>query len=383
MNFVLCLLLSNANANSDVWNKEMVEKNGIVWMGNSSKANTNSNINSNLDMNLDNDIPDNFNWCNNNGVNYCTMNRNQHIPQYCGSCWAHSTLSSLADRIKIKRGGKGIDINLAVQHVLNCANVGSCKGGSIDGVYQWIKNITDATGSGVTYETSNPYMACSADTEYSFCPNLNWDCVPENVARTCSTYPYNGGICVGLTNYPNATITDYGSISGKDAMMNEIVKNGPISCEIDDTYLLNYTRGILQQKVNSTNINHAVSVVGWGTVIMSEKNLSYWIIRNSWGEYWGNMGFVNVAFGSYLIESHCVWSTVGEFTLDNHACYENGANCLESVQPPTSTGTSTSNITNINLFLILLVITLLLIIGYLKTTDRETRFTLNRGYTSL
>ena len=52
MNFVLCLLLSSANANSDVWNKEMVEKNGIVWMGNSSEANTNSNINSNININI-------------------------------------------------------------------------------------------------------------------------------------------------------------------------------------------------------------------------------------------------------------------------------------------------------------------------------------------
>ena len=63
----------------------------------------------------------------------CTMSRNQHIPQYCGACWAHGAVSALGDRIKIARGGKGIDINVAVQHILNCANVGSCHGGSVDG----------------------------------------------------------------------------------------------------------------------------------------------------------------------------------------------------------------------------------------------------------
>merc|ERR1719335_1505297 len=60
------------------------------------------------------DMPANWNWCNKNGMNYCTISRNQHLPQYCGSCWAHGALQSLADRIKIMRRGQGIDINLSV-----------------------------------------------------------------------------------------------------------------------------------------------------------------------------------------------------------------------------------------------------------------------------
>ena len=104
-------------------------------------------------------------------------------------------------------------------------------------------------------------------------------------------------------------------------------------------------------------------------VTINGKNLSYWIIRNSWGEYWGNMGFVNVAFGSYLIESHCVWAKVGVFTLDNYACYENGDNCLESVQPPYQN--SSTSATNLNIFLLIMVIILLLIIGYITTKNRD------------
>ena len=287
------------------------------------------------------------------------MNRNQHIPQYCASCWAHAGLSSLADRIKIKRGGKGIDINLSVQHVLNCGDVGSCKGGSIEGLYQWIKNLTDTTGSGISYETSNPYMACSTDLDYGICPLLNWECRAENIARTCSTWTYNNGRCVGLSNYPNATILEYGSISGIDAMKNELLMNGPISCALNDTLLLNYTGGILEEIDISTDINHAISVVGWGT--NTNTNKSYWIIRNSWGEYWGSMGFAKIAFGSFLIESQCSWATVGNYTENNYPCYEGGENCMASVMPePRGNNSSKNRLYILYIFLVIFSLAVIL-----------------------
>lgn len=50
------------------------------------------------------DLPKNFDWCELDGVNYCTANWNQHIPYYCGGCWVHGSLSMIQDRYDGIRG---------------------------------------------------------------------------------------------------------------------------------------------------------------------------------------------------------------------------------------------------------------------------------------
>jgi len=69
------------------------------------------------------------------------------ILRYCGSCWAHAALSSLADRINIYRRyyhglnqTYGDDVNLSIQFLLNCGGerAGSCHGGSSILAYKFI-----------------------------------------------------------------------------------------------------------------------------------------------------------------------------------------------------------------------------------------------------
>jgi len=271
-------------------------------------------------------MPTEFSWCNKDGKSYCTMSRNQHIPQYCGSCWAHGSISALGDRIKIARKGQGVDINLAVQHLLNCGGVGSCYGGTVDGPYQWLHDISKKTGTGISYETAQPYLACSSDSKEGFCAHVDTKCAAANVARTCGSFDKEGGACGGLSSFPNATISEYGSISGADAMMKEIFNRGPISCGIDANPLLNYESGIITEKGES--VDHVISVVGWGN---DAKEGMYWIVRNSWGEYWGEMGYVRVAKGALQVEDQCSWAVPAAFTAAENQnqvhCHEGGDNC--------------------------------------------------------
>jgi len=292
---------------------------GVVLRGNATERSSHEDLEDPEDG-----YPSDFSWCNKDGVNYCTPNLNQHIPQYCGSCWAHGSVSALGDRIKIARKAQGADVQLSVQHILNCAGVGSCHGGTVDGPYQWLKRLSDKTGSGISYATSQPYMACSSESSEGLCNNAKWDCSAENVARTCSTF---GVPCVGLSSYPNATISDYGSIAGKKGMMKEIYNRGPIACGIDAGPILNYQTGIAKNRFSLLQ-DHVISVVGWGT---DAKEGLYWIVRNSWGEYWGEQGYVRVRSGSLALERSCAWAVPKDFTApekENQVhCFEDGSNC--------------------------------------------------------
>jgi len=284
------------------------------------------------------DLPEEFSWANKDGKSFVTMSRNQHIPQYCGSCWAHGAVSALADRIKIARNGMGADINLAVQHVLNCGTAGSCHGGSGTGVYHWIADISNKTGSGLTYETCSPYMACSAESTEGFCGLVGdgyWDCKPENVCRTCSTFTASGGACVEVDKYPNVTVQEYGEVSGADDIAKEIFTRGPVACGVDAEPLHDYERGVISTK--GEGINHIISLVGWGKD--KESGEQYWLMRNSWGEYWGEMGYAKVQKGqnALLMEQSCSWAVPHTWTsmetTPNEPCHEDGDNCNEHLPP--------------------------------------------------
>jgi len=303
---------ANVRGRNEVWTEAQIRAAGYVPKANFS--------NSHEKLLGAMEYPDDFTWCDKDGVNYCTISRNQHIPQYCGSCWAHGALSALADRVKIARGGKGIDINPSVQHVLNCGDAGSCHGGFSAGVYQWIKK-----NGGVSTETSQPYLACSSESKEGFCPHVDTTCSALNTARTCGSFDHEGGACTGLNQYPNITVSDYGSISGADAMMKEIFHRGPIACGINAMPLLNYNGGIVTDM--DGDVDHVISVVGWGT---DAKVGQYWIVRNSWGEYWGEYGYVRVKFGALGL-TDCDWATVADYTAPEKynffSCHEGGDNC--------------------------------------------------------
>jgi len=290
-------------------------------------------------------LPDDFTWGDVNGVSYLTHSLNQHLPQYCGSCWAHGALSALADRIKIARLGQGDDINLSIQFILNCGGqvAGSCMGGYHTSVYEFIKQV-----GFIPYDTCMPYIACSKDSKEGFCGKVDTSCKinqdpgtnsfiidsssMSQVCRTCDTFAGMGGACTEIDIFPNATVAEYGLIPMNDnvvdRIMMEIYVRGPVAATINAEPIVAYKGGIFTDDTQSKGTNHIVAIVGWGTDPNTGKK--HWIIRNSWGQYWGEMGYMRLEAGKNLlgIEGEVAWVIPGSFTVHNFPCDEDGKNCI-------------------------------------------------------
>ena len=108
------------------------------------------------------DLPANWDWRNIDGINYLSWSRNQHIPQYCGSCWAHGPTSSIADRINIVRNRTWPDMTISPQVIINCNAGGSCNGGEPIDVYIFGHQNGFPEETCQAYQAKNPaHFSCS------------------------------------------------------------------------------------------------------------------------------------------------------------------------------------------------------------------------------
>lgn len=234
------------------------------------------------------DVPVAYDPRNISGVNLMSVNRNQHVPQYCGACWAHGSTSALADRFIRLHAGAFPPTTLAVQVLLNCASdTGSCEGGDDLSVYAWIHQ------NGIPDESCQVYRAVDGTcrTAADYCKLCN-----------------SSGACAAISSYKRYYVGDYGSVSGADAIKKEIFARGPVSCSIDATdKFVAYRGGIYHETTFLPMPDHILSIVGWGK---ADDGTEFWIGRNSWGTFWGEQGFFRIQMhkNNLGIENDCHWA---------------------------------------------------------------------------
>lgn len=266
------------------------------------------------ELTADTSLPDQFDWRNVNGRSFVTTDLNQHIPIYCGACWIHGTVHALNDRIKIMRDGRYPEVLLSRQAIMNCVPDPSkqgpppgCNGGDVWMIHKYLHEHK------VPDESCMPYVA------------VNQACEPTNICRNCVGKPdpvtklMQPDHCMSVPRWAGYGVGDYGNLSGEDAMMREIYARGPITCGFvtDPTFMYNYSenQGVQEEGVYKTNkevytqdqIDHMMEVAGWGTTAAGTR---YWVVRNSWGTYWGDMGWLKVQRGvnELFMESECDWA---------------------------------------------------------------------------
>lgn len=161
--------------------------------------------------------------------------------------------------------------------MVNCQVGGSCNGGDPAKVYEYAYN------KGIPDSSCEQYVGS----------NLDRECTDSDICQDClppvPTKPEESKC--GAVNHKKYYVSEYYSVRGVDQMKSELAQHGPIGCgiEVTEAFVSNYEGGIYSEKIDNPELNHEISVVGYG--VDAESGEEYWVGRNSWGTYWGEMGF--------------------------------------------------------------------------------------------
>ncbi|CAA3010049.1 cysteine protease RD19A-like [Olea europaea subsp. europaea] len=227
-----------------------------------------------------NDLPKEFDWREHGAV---APVKNQGS---CGSCWSFSTTGALEGANFLATGKL---VSLSEQQLVDCDHEcdpdepGSCDSGCNGGLMNSAFEYTLKAGGLMREED----------------------------------YPYTGtdrGTCKFDKKKVAAKVGNFSAVSlDEDQIAANLVKNGPLAVAINALYMQTYVGGVSCPFICSKRLDHGVLLVGYGSagyapIRMQEK--PYWIIKNSWGENWGEKGYYKICRGRNICGVDSMVSTV-------------------------------------------------------------------------
>jgi cathepsin B len=229
--------------------------------------------------------------------------------EQCGSCWAFSTVTVLANRISIATRGN-YKQDLSAQYLVSCDEAASaCDGASslsrVFGSMTYQGTGLPGKPGGTVKESVYRYDPSNANPT-----GQNTSCIP--LPPNSLMYDFIDGSVKSLSE-SDAT----GSMTPQQLQANilriktDVMLNGPVSAcfaVYSDFDSFNSTNRTAVYRVSPTaklTGYHAVSIAGWG--VEDGSNTPYWICINSWGTDWGDNGYWYHAIGDNktFIESNC------------------------------------------------------------------------------
>jgi len=182
----------------------------------------------------------------------------------CGSCWSFSATGSTEGAVYLKTGKL---ISLSEQQLMDCSvpeGNTACEGGLMDDAFQFILD-----NKGICAEADYPYMEKD-----------------EACRKTCKSVSTISGF---------ADVKYNPTKPGDETALMAAVMKQPVSIaiEADQAVFQLYAGGVISSTSCGTNLDHGVLIVGFGTD--NKTNADYWLVKNSWGDKWGENGYVRLA----------------------------------------------------------------------------------------
>eukprot|EP00727_Mastigamoeba_balamuthi_P005449 m51a1_g1523 hypothetical protein (1621) ;mRNA; f:445505-451523 len=181
----------------------------------------------------------------------------------CGSCWAFAAMGCVE---AAWHKATGQTRRFAPQSLVDCDTGSSgCAGGWPDSAMSLVLRWTQQ-GFGAVLEADYPYRTADGQCYY--------DSVKSKAV----------GKLTGV----------FGIKFDEAAMGQKLLDYGPIVIYLDADSLHSYKSGVVESTTECTDgVNHAVLLVGWG----QDNAGGYWLIKNSWGSWWGENGFFRLRRG--------------------------------------------------------------------------------------
>ncbi|MEA2054392.1 MAG: C1 family peptidase [Candidatus Thermoplasmatota archaeon] len=214
-------------------------------------------------------LPEKFSWRNINGTDFTTPVKNQ---EPCPSCEAYALVAALETMVQYKAGYPfGCDLSEA--HLFFCSG-GTCK---------WGVNVSHAADYMI--EHGVPDEGCFPD------PHRKTD-MPCNMT---------------LPGWENRTvkIKEWGWVENDmDSIKRALIEHGPlVICIFIWEDFMHYREGIYKHRWGMLKGGHLVSLFGYN------DEQQCWIVKNSWGENWGEDGWFRMAYDADMLIPRCYGGT--------------------------------------------------------------------------